>query len=114
MKYLLAKYSLPQFVLFILFCGMFIVYLHDACVDNYRKLSDDKVISDDLKNFSPETNIRTTSYLYEKNKKKKLNNLISLLYQSSLSQEEYEKNNQEPIVNNSSNDVAADLELFDI
>ena len=48
----------------------------------------------------------------EKNKMKRLNNLISMVYESSILQEEYEKN-QELIVNTGSSDTD-NLELFDI
>ncbi len=73
---------------------MLIVYLHDTCIDNYRKFSEAKYLSKDLKEpttDSFERELKLNTYLFEKNKMKKLNNILTILYESSILQEQYEK-----------------------
>ncbi len=83
---------------------MLIIYLHDACLDNYRNLSDAKM--DDLKSNYTLVNFKQ-NFLFQKAKKKKINNLFSLLLESSILQEEYEKTQE-------LTQSSGELELFDI
>ena len=131
MKTFYQRYSLPQLVFLIILTGMFIIYLHDLSIDNYRKFKDSKIMKEeDLKHkaqsFVSQQGEKPGEYLLRKRKLEKINFLISMIDNGAMLQEEYEKLSQTDVTENTTDavpvtdgileasSVTREVELFDI
>lgn len=125
MKTPYQKYSLPQLVFFLLAIGMFIIHLHETCLEKYKNYREAKVANfSDLKEMNHTLRTakfqETAEHLLKIRKGQKIMILKNMILDAAILQEEFENNKkfEEQIssqgkVEDNSN-IAREVELFDI